>query len=283
MTEPESSDADEIAEAQERERRIVEDLSKQGLVSIIGVVSPGGGGASRFKGDDHWTFRFSLEFWRMNGGDVQARRIHFRKQVGEEECDALPDQLKPYTLVGMQARVLEETALGGPQGLLHHLERKTPSDAELKARCQGLMEPVDFTHPVLGRLVLNRDLGWYGTKIEWGSKSIDLTLDANSEEGLQEAVKIAEAFWKDRDNWHRKSVEFACLRLLDLKNENWLGESEVALGHAAFVGRMELSSITVLESGDFELWYADGGMFLGHSIRVTGNLNGGLIEAGIHG
>ena len=99
MTERKSSGADEIAEAQERERRIVRDLNKQRLVSIIGVVSPGGGDSSRFKGDDYWTFRYSLEFWRMNGGDVQARKTLFGKQVGKEEREALFDQLKPNPLL----------------------------------------------------------------------------------------------------------------------------------------------------------------------------------------
>ena len=283
MTESEPSGADQIAEAQARERRMIRDLNMERLVPITGVVSPGGGGASHFPGDDSWIFRFSLEFWRINGGDVQARKIDLRKQVSEQEREALFDQLKPYTLVEMQARVLEETDLGGPQGLLHQLERKTPSDAELEARSQSLLEPVEFTHPVFGIFALNRGLDWYVAKFEWGSHSIELTLDANAGEGLDDAVRTAEALWEDRDDWHRKSVDFAAQHLLELKNESWLGENEVALSQADFIVRMELRDITVLEGGDFDFWYADCGMFLGHSIRVTGNLACGLIEARIEG
>ena len=47
--------------------------------------------------------------------------------------------------------------------------------------------------------------------------------------------------------------------------------------------RMEPESIEVRADGAFEFWFADGEMFYGHSIHVTGNLAGGPCTAQMEG
>ena len=47
--------------------------------------------------------------------------------------------------------------------------------------------------------------------------------------------------------------------------------------------RMELESIEVRADGSFEFWFADGEMFYGHSIHVSGNLTGGPDAAQMEG
>jgi hypothetical protein len=46
---------------------------------------------------------------------------------------------------------------------------------------------------------------------------------------------------------------------------------------------MKLSSISVYPDGDFDLFFDDGDMFWGHSIIVTGNINGEFSSAEIAG
>jgi len=46
---------------------------------------------------------------------------------------------------------------------------------------------------------------------------------------------------------------------------------------------VSLSSITVHPQGTFEFWYDDGDLFWGHSIMISGSIEKGLREAGIHG
>jgi hypothetical protein len=41
--------------------------------------------------------------------------------------------------------------------------------------------------------------------------------------------------------------------------------------------------VTVEPDGEFEFWYNDGNLFLGHSVRVDGNLTDGATHASIRG
>ena len=71
--------------------------------------------------------------------------------------------------------------------------------------------------------------------------------------------------------------------LLELKNDAWLDEDESEVSAEEFIARMELSSVSIHADGGFEFWFDDGDLFWGHSIMVSGNIQDGLDDAGIHG
>lgn len=50
-----------------------------------------------------------------------------------------------------------------------------------------------------------------------------------------------------------------------------------------FIEYMELDTIRVYSDGDFNIFFFDGDMFWGHSIVVSGNINGELTSAEIAG
>lgn len=60
---------------------------------------------------------------------------------------------------------------------------------------------------------------------------------------------------------------------MDLKNESWLGDGEQPVDAAEFQSRMTLESISVHEQG-WSFWHKDGGLFAGHSILISGDLDG---------
>ena len=70
---------------------------------------------------------------------------------------------------------------------------------------------------------------------------------------------------------------------LGLKNDAWLDEDETKFSKEEFKERLTLNSITVQADGQFEFWYDDGDLFLGHSIRVNGSLSEGPMHAGLEG
>ena len=47
--------------------------------------------------------------------------------------------------------------------------------------------------------------------------------------------------------------------------------------------RMELESIEIRADGSFEFWFADGDMFYGHSIHVSGDMENGPDRADMEG
>lgn len=70
---------------------------------------------------------------------------------------------------------------------------------------------------------------------------------------------------------------------MKLKNENWLEENEELVTAELFKKRMRLEKIAVYPNGEFEFWYDDGGLFWGHTILISGNLNEGPTNADIPG
>jgi len=71
--------------------------------------------------------------------------------------------------------------------------------------------------------------------------------------------------------------------ILGLKNELWLAEGEAEANRTEFECKMVLESIKVEPDGSFEFWHNGGDLFRGHSIMVSGNLEEGPNDAGIHG
>jgi hypothetical protein len=56
--------------------------------------------------------------------------------------------------------------------------------------------------------------------------------------------------------------------LLPLKNSGWLGDGEAPLTKAEFITRLRLDGVNHYDES-MDLFFDDGGMFLGHSLMVT--------------
>ena len=93
----------------------------------------------------------------------------------------------------------------------------------------------------------------------------------------------AEELWKQRKELARRACELAAHKLLEVKNDSWLEDGEVAITADEFIQRMKLESITVDEDGKFNFWFEDGDLFFGHSIEVRGDAKGAFFDSSVQG
>jgi hypothetical protein len=93
----------------------------------------------------------------------------------------------------------------------------------------------------------------------------------------------AHALWDAPAAWDDRVRAFAVSRLLGLKNDAWLGDDESALTTAQFTARMTPQAVTLDPDGSFTFFYADGDLFWGHSILVSGTIADGPADADIAG
>ena len=80
---------------------------------------------------------------------------------------------------------------------------------------------------------------------------------------------------------------YAAGELVGLAND-WSQEMDddgetAEISKEQFMERMELESIEVRADGSFEFWFADGDMFYGHSIHVSGDMENGPDAASMEG
>ena len=72
--------------------------------------------------------------------------------------------------------------------------------------------------------------------------------------------------------WLEKNLEaveaFAGSALLDLKNDVWREEDEAPLTATEFTAKLSLEGVDAFSDGTFEVYFDDGDLFWGHSVRV---------------
>jgi hypothetical protein len=90
------ADDSEIRAEKERFRRFLESLAAAPVVDVVGVVSEDGAGARQSQGEALWFVIFSFDVWRIDGGEVQTKRLVLRRAVTEEESSALEDLIVPH-------------------------------------------------------------------------------------------------------------------------------------------------------------------------------------------
>jgi hypothetical protein len=274
---------DIFAEVKLRHKQLLEQLAASPAVDVFGVVSLSGASGDKLRGDTLWTLRFTLEAWRIDTGNIQTRPLTIQRAVTDQELKRYQDQIKPYTVIRVSARVVADSLLGSPQGLLEALARIDASDAELNDYAVQLQEPVIHKDPVLGTFTLDRRVNWFSGDVVWNGNPIPLQLSARDPAEVQEALKSAYSLWESQDAWNRRIRDYAAQELLPLKNRNWLGENEAELSADQFKDRMTLEAIAVAPGGSFDFWHNDGDLFGGHTIQISGNLTEGPTDADIPG
>lgn len=250
-----------------------------GVVNAGGVSGAGVGPVDKIV----WSVLINLSGWKPVGGQLRKSELTIRKVVPEAAVQSYMAAIASYDVIRIKARWSEDTILGSPQALLTELVGKDTTDAELNAYALELQQAVTFTDPQFGVFSLDRSLDWYQAIPQWRGNSIRLSLNTIVPEELNQALVAARLLWVDQDEWHQKVTAFAISKLLELKNGSWLGDGEAKVSKAEFARKMSLESIILEANGSFEFWHNDGDLFWGHSIRVSGNMEEGPIDAGIEG
>ena len=149
-------------------------------------------------------------------------------------------------------------------------------DPDLKALLEERKKPVTLDGGDLGTFTLNRTAGWFDTELDWNGVATRLIFDASEESAP--CLDTARAILADTVGWDEKVRTFAAEKLypavLPLAEEG--GEE---LTQEELAQQLDPDFLMVHGDGSFELWYGDGGIFWGRSIKVTGSLSDGITDA----
>jgi hypothetical protein len=252
---------------------------------VAGIVHPLGAGGGRVGSEKGWTLRFWFVPWRRKGGEIDERQLElYQPNLPDAELRKMMASIKPYDI--LRVRVRFSAAAGDANALrakLVEILGKESSDDELSARAEQLQQPVTVDHPFFGTFTLDRKFNQYAVTFPWNSQPVRLHLSRDGREDERELFAAAVSLWKQQKKWDKRIRDFAVAKLLDLKNDAWLGDDEKEFTPTRFKAQMTPESIALHPDGRFEFFYNDGNLFWGHVILIDGTLQGGPTNADIAG
>ena len=250
-------------------------------LSILAVTGANGFSGGKTGKEKLWTAHLGLTAWmEEDSPDIHRGEFVLTTIADDRLLDVLRQRTPPDFIVKCKVRVSQD----GQRLLL--LDLPVPGfDPDLKAILEEQKKPVTFREEGLGTFTLNRQVDWFETEINWLGTEISLTIDM--EEDREEALQNAKTLLASAADWDKRVRECAADELLQNAND-WNQEMEKdgetpTITREQFMERMELESIEVMADGSFQFWFADGDMFYGHSIWVSGDLENGPDEASMEG
>lgn len=267
-----------------RQRESRERLAKLPIREIVGVVDASAVSGSLPRGQTLWTLRFDFSAWKFPAQNSCDKPLRLSKQVSEDELRATQSAIKPYEILRVRVHIADSQSSNDEDGaLLVEIVGPDNSDPELTRASQKLQEPVTFEDNQFGLFCLDRAITTFEAATTWASMSMTLSLRVEKDLDAGAALETARALWSAQADWDQRIVERAVHNLLEIKNDCWLDEGEDEISREQFVARMRLETVSVAAGGRFDFWFADGDLFWGHSIRVSGNLAEGPARAEIFG
>ena len=244
-------------------------------LTILAVTGANGFGGGQLRGEELWTASVDLTAWIEEYGE-QVHRGSFTLTTPADGklLEFLRRHTPPDFIIKCRARVSED----GRRLLL--LDLPEPGfDPDLQAVLEEQKKPVTFEAEGLGTFTLNRQVNWFETEIDWLGSAVSLSFDVD--ESRADCACAARTLLAAAEDWDRRVREYAADELVSSANDWAEGEEEIT--REAFMERMEPESIEVTGDGGFQFWFADGDMFYGHSIRVSGDLEHGPGDAAMEG
>lgn len=243
---------------------------------ILAVTGANGFGGGKKSGEELWTASIGLTAWMEEDSPDIHRGEFVLSTVGDDRLlEILRQRTSRDFIIKFRGRVSED----GKRLLL--LDLPQPGfDPDLKAILEEQKKPVTLEAEGLGTFTLNRQVNWFEAEVDWLGTQVSLSFDREDEAEMERSQDTARALLAGAADWDRRVREYAADELLDLAND-WAEESgdedEEAqpVTREQFMERMELEAVQVEPDGSFEFWFADGDMFYGHSIHVTGDLEKG--------
>lgn len=243
-------------------------------LTILAVTGANGFGGGKTHGEELWTISIGLTAWMEEDSPDIHRGEFVLSTIGDEQLlEVLRRRTRPDFIIKFRGRVSED----GKRLLL--LDLPEPGfDPDLKAILEEQKKPVTFWEEGLGTFALNRQVDWFETEVDWLGGQISLVFDA--EEDRAEVLQRAKALLSGAADWDERIRAYAADDLLASAND-WAEDEEIT--REQFIQRMELESIEIRADGSFEFWFADGDMFYGHSIHVSGDMENGPDDAAMEG
>ena len=245
-------------------------------LTILAVTGANGFGGGKTRGETLWTASIGLTAWMEEDSPDIHRGEFVLSTIGDEQLlEVLRRRVRPDFIIKFRGRVSED----GRRLLL--LDLPEPGfDPDLKAILEEQKKPVTIEEEGLGVFTLNRQVNWFEAGVDWLGTEISLVFDR--EEDRAGCAANARALLASAADWDRRVREYAAGELLDSAND-WAEDGEEPITREQFMERMEPESVEIRADGSFEFWFADGEMFYGHSIHVSGDLTGGPDAAQMEG
>lgn len=223
-----------------------------------------------------------LTAWMEEDG-AQIHQGDFRLEVLAD--DRLMEYLRQRVPRDFILKCRVRLSLDGSRLLM--LELPQPGfDPDLKAILDEQKKPVTFWAEGLGTFALNRALGWFEAEADWLGSPIRLDLDRD--EDREPCLAYLRALMEGQADWDERLRVCAARDLLELAND-WASDGGCEehepeeITREQFMERLEPDAVQISGDGSFDFWFNDGALFWGHSIHVTGSLEGGPEKAEMEG
>lgn len=272
---PEEKERKPLPEKQENRqfRELAAQFAPEEL-TILAVTGANGFGGGRAGKEKLWRASIGLTAWmEEDSPDIHRGEFVLSTIADDQLLEHLQRRVPRDFIIKFKGRVSEDG-----KGLLL-LDLPEPAfDPDLKAILEEQKKPVTFWEEGLGTFTLNRQVDWFETEVNWLGGQISLVFDA--EEDRAEVLQRAKTLLAGAASWDKRVREYAADDLLASAND-WAEDEEIT--REQFIQRMELESIEIRADGSFEFWFADGDMFYGHSIHVSGDMEHGPDDAAMEG
>lgn len=124
----------------------------------------------------------------------------------------------------------------------------------------------------------------YSSKLSVWGRTVDISFDPND---LNSDLDGFVTRLSRQAQWiiiSRAQIEDNIIaELLELKNSTWLEEGQKPVTRAQFLKAIVLTGITFYSDDSFEMYFADGNLFWGHTILVSGSKDKGIDSVAIAG
>ena len=271
----------DAAEVPQEFRALGQDFLPEEL-NILAVTGASGFGGGRSQGEKLWTASIGLTAWmEADGPELHQGAFRLETIADNQLMPVLRQRARPDFIIRFRARRSED----GTRLLL--LDLPEPGfDPELKAILDEQKKPVTFWVDGLGIFALNRALGWFEAEADWLGSPIRLDLDRD--EDREKCLFYLRALMKGQADWDGRLRACAARDLLELAND-WASDGGCEehepeeITREQFMERLEPDAVQISGDGSFDFWFNDGALFWGHSIHVTGSLEGGPEKAEMEG
>lgn len=253
-------------------------------LSILAVTGPSGFSGSQSGDGGPQAVSMELTAWmEEDSPELHQEPIQLTALADQQLWGYLRQRALPDFIIKFRARL----ALDGRSLLLVNLP-EPGFDPDLKAILEEQKKPESIFAENLGTFVLNRQVKWFETEVDWLSGKIRLDFDKGPVSEMKAAQDTARTLMSDQAGWDQRVRAFAADQLLEQAIQ-WTadgeedGEVSAELTREDFMSRLELDAVQTDHQGGFTFWFGDGDLFWGHSIRVSGTLSGGPAEAQMEG
>ena len=136
---------------------------------------------------------------------------------------------------------------------------------------------------VLGKLTFEKELNWYAGAAKHAKRKLEVHISLDECDDADALISSASKWMADLGKHEPAARTFAAKKLLELKNSTWREEGEKPHTGAAFAAKLGITSVQFSADGDVDIYFADGGLFWGHTIIVSWSAKKGFKDAQIAG